>query len=288
MFRYLLVPATGAASDLPVFRTALALARPHGAHIVFLHVRIDVQQHVFPLLSTEYDGSAATGGLVEWLEQDAVARHDRAKHAVQEFCAGAGIAFSTNVSDRCPTAEWRAESGEELRWLVRLGRTADLVVLGRLRDGAPEPPDVLDAALMETGRPLLIVPPHPPAQPGQIVAIAWKDTPEAARAIAAALPLLADARRVVILSVTEDPGVDAASCERLRQELIWHNLATTVQHVAVEGQEPADALLKTTTNIGADLLVMGGYGHSRMREVVFGGFTRRVLQAADLPVLMAH
>ena len=207
---------------------------------------------------------------------------------MHSFCAGEKIAMSTTASDGAPTAEWRVETGEEPHWLAIHGRIADLLVLGRVRDDKSVPMDVLDAALMETGRPLLIVPPHPPAQIGQTVAIAWKDTAEAASAVAAALPLLARARRVVILSVTEDPRADPASCERLRQALIWHNLATTVQHLAAEGREPADALLKTAAAIGADLLVMGGYGHSRMREVVFGGFTRRVLQAADLPVLMAH
>jgi len=288
MFRYLLVPATGSASDLRVFRAALALARPQAGHLVFLHVRLDVQRLLVPIASAEYGDAAMIDGFAQSLEQDAADRHDRAKRAVQEFCAGQGIALSRTAPDNRPTAEWRVETGEEPRWLASHGRTADLLVIGRVRDQGATPMDVLDAALTGTGRPLLIVPPRLPERIGQVVAIAWKDTQEAAGAVARTLPLLAGASRVVILSVTEDFRTDPESCERLRQELVWHNRATTVQHVAAEDRDPADALLKTAGDIGADLLVMGGYGHSRMREVVFGGFTRHVLQVADLPVLMAH
>lgn len=288
MFKYILVPATGSDADQPVFRTAVALARLHNAHLVFLHVRLDVQRLIVPMASAEYGGGAGIGEIIESLEQDTLARHDRAKAAVHALCAVEKIPLSTTIGASGPTAEWREETGEEPARLVVHGRTADLLVLGRERDEKSAPLDVLDAAVMETGRPLLLVPPHPPAQLGQTIAVAWKDTAEAATAVAAALPLLAGARRVVILSVTEDPNADPASCERLRQALVWHNRAVTVQHVAPEDRDPADALLKTAGDIGADLLVMGGYGHSRMRQIVFGGFTRRVLQVADLPVLMAH
>jgi len=190
--------------------------------------------------------------------------------------------------DGAPSAEWRVETGDETDWLSVYGRVADLLVLGRMRGAKTVPMDVLDAALMETGHPLLIVPAQTPEQIGQTVAIAWKDTAEAASAVSAALPLLVAAQRVIILSIEEDPERDAAACERLNQVLLWHNRSTTVRRLKAAGCDPADTLLKAATELGADLLVMGGYGHSRMREVVFGGFTRRVLQAADLPVLMAH
>lgn len=287
MFKYILVPATGTDADLPVFRTAVALARPHGAHLVFLHVRLDVERLIMPIASAEFGGGAGIGDYLESLEQDVLARHDRARSAVSAFCAGEKIAMSSTPIDGVPTAEWQVETGDEAELLALHSRAADVLVIGRLR-GKSAALDVLDATLMEAGRPLLIVPPQPPVQIGQVVAIAWKDTPEAAGAVTAALPLLAEARRVVILSVTEDVKADPAACERLRRALIWHNVATTVQHLAPEGLQPAERLLKTATEIGADLLVMGGYSHSRMRQVVFGGFTRHVLSAAELPVLMAH
>lgn len=288
MFKYVLVPATGAETDIPVFRAAVAMARLNEAHLVFLHVRIDTERVSLPMASADYGGGNELGEFIEVLEQEATARHDRAKDRVHSFCASENIAMSSTAVDGALTAEWCAETGEERDWLVTYGRAADLLVLGRRGEDKGLAMDVLDATLMETGRPLLIVPAHPPAQIGQTIAIAWKETAEAAGAVGAALPLLPHAKRVVILSVTEGTNTDAAACERLRAALVWHNPNVSVQLLAPGGGEPTNILLKAVTDLEADLLVMGGYGHTRMRELVFGGFTRRILQAADLPVLMAH
>lgn len=288
MFRYILVPATGAKTDAPVFRAALGVARLQAGHLAFLHVGMDVQRVTMPIASAEFGGGAGIAEIIEALTQEAAARHDRAKDAVEAFCSHEAIPMSATPMDAAPSAEWRAETGDEAHWMAVHGRIADLLVLGRSREGGAIPMDVMDAAVMETGRPVLIVPARPPEQIGQTIAIAWKDAAEAASAVAAAMPLLARAQRVVILSIDEDTRTDADACERLRQALVWHNRSTTVRCLPAADGEPADTLLRLAGSLGADLLVIGGYGHSRMREVVFGGFTRRVLQAADLPVLMAH
>ena len=96
------------------------------------------------------------------------------------------------------------------------------------------------------------------------------------------------ADRVVILSVVEDGETEELSCERLRYALSWHNPNTTLQRLKQDGRPSVEVLLAAAGAAGADVLVMGGYGHSRVREVIFGGFTRHVLSGADLPILMAH
>ncbi|HET8995313.1 MAG TPA: universal stress protein [Acetobacteraceae bacterium] len=288
MFKYILVPVSGGEADASVLRGAAILARRSGGHLAFLHVRPDVANLAAAMAITAFADAAWNGGYLDALQQDVTERQARAKAALERFCTTEGIVFSGVSTTAGVTAAWHAERGEVADCLARFGRTADLLVLGRPGDTTWAPADLLDTALLTVGRPLLIVPPRPPAQLGEVVAIAWKETAEAAHAITAALPLLETARRVVILSVTEQASADQESCERLRQALVWHNLATTVQHLAPEGLEPADRLLNAAVRIGADLLVMGGYGHSRMREVAFGGFTRHVLHAAELPVLMAH
>jgi nucleotide-binding universal stress UspA family protein len=106
--------------------------------------------------------------------------------------------------------------------------------------------------------------------------------------VAAAMPLLACARRIVILSVNEDARTDAAGCEQPRQARVWHNLFATVRSLPITDADPADTLLRVAVEPCADSLVMGGYGHNRMCEMVYGGVTRHVPRAADLPVLMAH
>ena len=93
---------------------------------------------------------------------------------------------------------------------------------------------------------------------------------------------------MIILSVIEDARADERSCERLRHALSWQNPRTSVQCLRHDERPAVDTLLAAAGAANADLLVMGGYGHSRVREVMFGGFTRRVLSHADLPVLMAH
>jgi len=146
----------------------------------------------------------------------------------------------------------------------------------------------VEAALIETGRPVLLAPPAAPSAVGRVVAIAWKDTRESARAVAAAQPFIHRAERVIVLCVAEDGRTEERSYERLRHALNWHNPNTTIRRIERRPEQPAETLLAEAAAENADLLVMGGYSHSRLREVTLGGVTRRILHAADLAVLMAH
>jgi nucleotide-binding universal stress UspA family protein len=96
------------------------------------------------------------------------------------------------------------------------------------------------------------------------------------------------AGQVIILSVVEEARADERSCERLRHALSWQNPNTSVRCLKHADRPAVDTLLAAAADANADLLVMGGYGHSRLREVIFGGFTRHVLSHAELPVLMTH
>jgi nucleotide-binding universal stress UspA family protein len=186
------------------------------------------------------------------------------------------------------SAEWTTETGTNAVWIAKHGRSADLVVAGRARPGGGTAMEVLEAALMNTGRPVLIAPPTAPPSVGRIVAIAWKDTREAAGAVAAALPFIAQAERVVILTIEEDDEPGDRSLKRLQRALRWHNPQVSIDRLVREDGSAVETLLLAATRAGSDLLVMGGYGHTRLREAMFGGFTRHVLQRAELPVLMVH
>lgn len=289
MFRYILVPATGAPTDEAVFRTALAIARLDAAHLDFLHVRVDMQQTVLAIAGGDL-GGAGYGGAIDSVQDEVEACQDRAHSRMAAFCAREHVTLGDTLVAGAPSAAWHVEAGDAQRCLVDHGRTADLTVAGRARDGAKVALHLLETVLLESGRPLLIAPEAPPESVGRHIAIAWKDTAAAARAVAAASPLLARAETVTVIAVQEssDTHVDSDSGKRLRQALRWHNSATTLRVVPRTSHDPVEALLSVVEATGADLLVMGGYSHSRMREAMFGGFTRRVLLAADLPVLMAH
>jgi nucleotide-binding universal stress UspA family protein len=288
MYKYLLVPVTGADSDGPVFATALMVARLMPAHLAFLHVRLDVGATLTAIASSDTGGGLGYAEMLGTLEQEAAARQKKAELSFRDFCESERILVTADPSAGLPSADWRTETGDEPHWLAEHGRAADLIVVGRPHDGEAVAMDVLEAALLGTGRPVLIAPANARRELSGVVVIAWKDRAEAARAVAAAQPFLQLANKVVILSVSEDAASDELSRERLRRALSWQNPAVSVQCVKPKGRPPVEALLAAAHAVNADALVMGGYGHSRTREIIFGGFTRRILSHADLPVLMAH
>ena len=288
MYRYILVPAAGAETDGPVFTTALTVARLMRAHLAFLHVGLDVQATLAAIASSDTGVGFGYPEMLGSLEQEAASRQKRAELAFRDFCAAERLLVSADPLAGLPSADWRIETGDEPHWVAEHGRAADLIVLGRSGDREPGAMDVLEAALMDSGRPVLIAPAQAQPELTGVVAIAWKDRPEAARAIAAAQPFLQLAGKIVILSVSEETSSNQASCERLRRALSWSNAATSVQSLKPDGRPPAETLLAAAHVANANLLVMGGYGHSRTREIILGGFTRRILSNADLPVLMAH
>jgi nucleotide-binding universal stress UspA family protein len=288
MCRYILIPATGTGTDAPVFATALAVARVLPTHLEFLHVRVDVHSTLALMASADVVGGAGYGEMVESLEREVASRQKQAELAFRDLCERERLPVTADPTADLPSAEWRMETGDELAWLAEHGRAADLLVIGRAREGEDVAMDLLEAALMGTGRPVLIAPPKAPNRLFGTVAIAWKSQPEAARAVGAAAPFLQIADQVVIISVSEDARTDAHACERLRHALAWHNPRTSVRCLPQDGHPPVESLLSAVAAVNADTLIMGGYGHSRLREVVFGGFTRHMLSCADLPVLMAH
>ncbi len=151
--------------------------------------------------------------------------------------------------------------------------------------------DLIEAILFQSGRPLLLTPERLTHPLLATIVVAWKDTPEAAHAVAAATPLIEQAERVMVCKTDEDVHDDDperdSSCARLVRTLLRHNRHVTARHVASDGREPVDTLIDAIAD-EASLLVTGAYGHGRLREAVFGGFTRRVSSDGNLPVLLAH
>ncbi len=288
MYRYVLVPATGAASDPAVFETALLAAKPFSAHLEFLHVRVDVSEIVISMSTGGLGGGAAVQGVVDKLEAESKQVEARARLLVEAFCDRNAIPRGVPRPGEGLSAEFTVESGSDAQWISEYGRFADLVVVGRAQPGREMAMEVLEAALMDTGRPLLVAPATVPQTLLDTIIIAWKDTPEAARAVASALPLLRRAERVVIVSVVEEDQPREHSSDRLLRSLRWHNPNTSVRQLGRERRKPVDVLLQEAEAAQASLIVMGGYSHSRLREVVFGGFTNRILSGVDLPVLLAH
>jgi nucleotide-binding universal stress UspA family protein len=285
MIKTILVPTTGGDGDIAVFASALAVARRFGAHLEFLHVRPDAAATA---VSMAADGGGATmvGSLITRLEEEADQREKKANQLFQDFCGREALALcDAPPAPSGTSAQWLREIGAEPYWVSEYGRAADLLVIGRPGKGGSL--ETIEGALIDSGRPLLIPAAAPLASVPETVAIAWKATREAARAVTAALPFLQIAKQIVIMTVAEDHSALEEEAERLMAALRWRGVPVTVRHLQPDGHDAADKLLGAAREHAA-LLVMGGYGHSRLREWIFGGFTQHVLRGCEVPVLMAH
>lgn len=168
------------------------------------------------------------------------------------------------------------------------GRVYDLTVLGRPSGSANHPRlATAEAALFESGRPILIAPPIAPATLGETVVIAWNASTETARTVSHAMPLLVRARRVVVLTI-DDWGAGEPSGEALARSLRRHGMAVEAHHRENPTGRPGEAILSSASALGCDLLVKGAYTQSRLRQMILGGATSHILAHTTLPVLMAH
>ncbi len=287
MLKTILVPATADKSDASNLATAFVLARQFAAHIVALHVRPDPAE-VAVALTPAHGGGFPAGELIDQLEQHARSRQAQAKRVFSDFCAREKLVVDRVPDGRAivPTAEWRVEAGHPQHWMVTHGMTADLIIASRARENRTAL-SILEAILVKTGRPLLIPGALAPSTTMiETIAIAWEATPEAARAVTFALPLLARANQVTLMTVGEE-GVRGDDADRLVEYLAWHGIKATAKRLTPNRDDPVETLLAAASET-AGLLVMGGYGHGRLREWIFGGFTRQALDDAPMPVLLAH
>ena len=173
----------------------------------------------------------------------------------------------------------------------RLARRFDLSVVGQAEPETNAIEEVIaEAALFDSGRPVIIVP-YIQKAPLKLdrVMVCWDGGKTAARAVADAMPLLKRAGRVEVVIVADERGKeDEIAGADMGQHLARHNLNVEVKRITMGDIDVADVLLSHAADVAADVIVMGGYGHSRLREFVLGGVTRSILQSMTAPVFMSH
>ncbi len=273
-FKDVLVCVEDLPSDEATLEVAVGLARSFGAHLVGLHVRLLAE--LPPFIMAEY------GGQITLLQDRlAVEASDRAKARFDAALAAGGI-----------SGEWRDVTGNPLREVPLHARHADLTVIAQRNPEEWSEDGLVDQLLLDAGRPVLVVPyvgRYPSV--GRRALVAWNAGREAARAVADALPLLQRADHTLVVALNpravsgshgDVPGADIAA------HLARHGVVARAESLQAEDVPPGDMLLSRAADEDADLLVMGAYGHSRMRELVLGGVTRHVLDHMTLPVLLSH
>ncbi|HUC60962.1 MAG TPA: universal stress protein [Alphaproteobacteria bacterium] len=278
----ILLPVSGYEADESALVAALGLAKSLGAFVEAIHVKPDPREAV-PLVAEGAAGSVVAQ-MIDLAEKESAGRADHAQRLFESAAKKAGVALSgPSAGARFATAVGRAADEIAVR-----ARVADLTVVVRITGEALVEWNVtVEAALMEGGRPLLILPAGLKAWSAATVALGWNGSAEAARAAAASLPLLAPARRVILLAGVKEIPVEP-SLSQLADWLAHHGIKAETRKIALKGWPVEGEIVDEARAAGAELLVMGAYGHSRMREVVFGGATRAVLDDAGIPVLLMH
>ena len=253
------------------FRILEGAARRFGAEVEF----VLAQRDVVNLPGHLYEGAAAYGENLVAKVVDA--QEQEARNAAGRVEAWAGAA---NVRARL---EQVVGAAEEV--LTERMRTSDLTVLPR-----PNERNDVDivAAILAAGRPALVAAGHRAAF-GETVAVFWKSTPEAARAAAAAVNLLASGAKVRVFSVEEGESAKGDGLERVGSWFRSHGFDADVARIRpIEGGNIPDSLMAAAGEMDADLVVMGAYGHSRLREWALGGASRHIFSLAERPILVSH
>jgi nucleotide-binding universal stress UspA family protein len=284
----ILVTASGGAADSAVFATALAAARPFGAHLEFFHLRVGLGEAARHTPHVAFARGAGLRHALAELRVEDEARSEAARSAFAAFCTQFNIPIAARPTGfPGVTASLSEESGDAAEQLAHAARHRDLVVLGRHTHADDLPPDFVDHVLLRSGRPVLLAPAKRPVTLTGTIMVCWKETPEAARALTAALPLLAKSRHVVIANVHEHAHAASGISDVVRH-LAWHDIDADVRRLNGGTSSAGERLAAAARECTADLIVMGAYGHSRMRQLFLGGCTQYFLENATATVLFMH
>jgi nucleotide-binding universal stress UspA family protein len=201
--------------------------------------------------------------------------------------------FRAAMQNRAAAVEWRCAEDFPTRFIARQARAADIIVVGEDGHEAVVNPFMQANSsdlLMQIGRPLFVVPDDSDWLDLRSILIAWKDTPEARRAIVDALPILRQAKDVAIVEIIEEEPDRLAALSGIRDIVVWlsrHGVVASEQVPAEKG-DATQQIGRIASDVGAGLIVAGAYGHSRLREWVFGGVTRRLLNPSDRCSLLSR
>lgn len=285
--RKLLLPLTGTAAGEAALTTSLMIARRFNAHVTALHVRVD-SRDVAPLA-----GEGLSGAMIEEMmsatEKESGDRAHAVRSMFERFVARQEVVVSEPHSGaHQPTASFASVTGREEDIVAQQARLADLTVVPHPDAGEDvSSSDALHAVLFDSGRPVLISPQIAPTSIGTRVCLAWNGTAESAASALSALPWMQQAEAVRILSA-EGYQRRGPAAPDLAAYLSLHDVHADIVMFRSIGSSVGAGLLAAAAEFGCDLLSMGAYSHSRLRQLILGGVTRHVLEYANLPVMMTR
>jgi nucleotide-binding universal stress UspA family protein len=282
----ILVPLDGTEATRPSLEIGFSVAALLGAHVDVLHVKTDAKS-VVPLLGEGMSGNMIEE-MIEFAENETNERMVTARRMFDSVIADSKITVAEKPDGSGASARWIEKVGREEEYVATLGRLADMIVVP-LPGADPEPSIamMINAALFETGRLVLLGPANSPKKFGEKAGIGWNGSVQAARAMTASMPLIELAKSTVIMTA-ESLQTDVEGAEQLAESLGWRGLAVDTQILEDSEGPVGSELLKACHETGCDFLVMGAYTRSRLRQWILGGVTSYILENSDLPVLMAR
>ena len=284
--RTILVSVDGTDASQQALKMGFAVGRAIASHVDVLPVRADPKDTV-PLLG-EGMSVAMIEDMMDVAEHESTDRAGKARSLFDQAVVDFSVTLSHQPGGEGFSANWIEETGREDDAVAMHGRLADLIVAPRPTESSDVSANLaLNAALFETGRPVLVVPPEDSDEPGKRVVVSWNGSAQAARAVASALPILKQAESVTVFTVDSE-RTSSERAPELATYLGWHGIACDTHTISGPASTVGPKLMEELAGVSADLLVMGAYTHSRMRQLILGGVTRHVLETASVPVLMAH
>ena len=285
MPKSILASLTGLGADRAVLDTAIAAAHIDGGHVTCLHARIDVVESA-ALVEVTFPQRDHRVDIIRQIGQEEIKRGQHARASFEDAIKHHNIPQRDEPDVKAPvTTSWR-ETKSFFNETLEEARYHDFTVMARDSELSSER---ITSVLMQSGRPFLLAPPKALPTIGRRIAIAWKASAEAARAVTAASPWLAQAENVLIISASRNAAGDdrnRLSAERLASNLCWQGVKAEVDVVHSVSSSEGQLLQNKAYDWDADLLVMGAYGHSRIREFVLGGVTEHMLSGCAVPLLM--
>ena len=267
--------------------SAVVVAKQFDAHVEGRHIRISAYEGS-NFVSSRLD-PALYAQVLEKLRVQIRQEEQEARGRFEELIERSGLGIASEPSKASgPSATWRSMTGDPVDIIARSGGAFDLIVASHPSLGSESMPrQILDTAIFNTARPVLLASHEAPSRIGETVLLAWNRGIQAGRALISAIPFLQSASKVVILMVTTG-AKQGPEPEEIVANLAWHEVDAEVKRLEPDSRSVGEALLDEASAISADLLVMGAYSQSRLRDRVPGGVTKAILNRADVPVLMAR
>ena len=282
----ILLPIRESSTALSLMETAISMAIRNDAHVDLLYVQND-PEHMFPY-STLGLSNSMRRTILESATAAASQQGDELKQSFLELCERYKVSVTPRGTEiGKPTADFLVRSGRRDDLIGKYGRLADLIIVPQPTKTTP-PPSSFEAALRETGRPVLMVQRGKVLDvPGKRLAIGWNSSKEAAQAVAAMINNLKRADKVYVLS-SEKRQNQPVNADDVCTYLRCQGITAETVIFSTKGQSAGEALLAKSRELECDRLIVGGYSRPRIRDVIMGGVTGRLLAKADMPVIFVH